>query len=200
MSTPQLSDPGPGPLRKQAPRLPQIPGRAVAKARLRVVPRRRTRTPRVPFVMLVSLVLVAGVVGLLLFNTSMQQASFAASGLEEQARTLTARQQTLQMELDDLRDPQRVAEQAQALGMVPAASPAFLQLSDGKVIGVATPATIDNGLRIRPLPPRKPASLTPDPIIREEVADTGAGRRGTGAGDREDGKKRDRQDRQARRN
>ena len=60
----------------------------------------RTRAPRVPFVTLVSLVLVAGIVGLLLFNTSMQQASFAASSLENQADALAAREQTLRMELD----------------------------------------------------------------------------------------------------
>ena len=115
-----------GPIRRRVPKLPQLSGPAVTRARLRVVPRRRTRTPRIPFVTLVSLVLVGGVVGLLLFNTSLQQASFAASSLEEQARTLTAREQTLRMELDDLRDPQRVAEQAQRMGMVPAVSPAFL--------------------------------------------------------------------------
>ena len=99
--------------------------------------------------------------GLLLFNTSMQQASFAASSLEEQARTLTARQQTLRMELDDLRDPQRVAEQAQQMGMVPAVSPAFLHLSDGKVVGVP-----DGGHpRERPAHPGAPAAQAggPDP-------------------------------------
>ncbi|MGH3307948.1 MAG: hypothetical protein ACRDOX_09690, partial [Nocardioides sp.] len=58
---------------------------AVERARLTVVPRRRTRAARMPFVMLVSLVLLGGVIGLLLFNTSMQQASFAATALEEQA-------------------------------------------------------------------------------------------------------------------
>ena len=81
---------------------------AVERARLTVVPRRRrTRAARMPFVMLVSLVLLGGVIGLLLFNTSMQQASFAATALEEQANTLTAREQTLQMELEVLRNPQR---------------------------------------------------------------------------------------------
>ena len=64
--------------------------------------------------------LLGGVVGLLLFNTSMQQVSFAATALEDQATTLTAQQQALQMELDRLRDPQRVAGAATRLGMVPA--------------------------------------------------------------------------------
>jgi len=162
---------------------------AVERARLTVVPRRRTKAARMPFVMLVSLVLLGGVVGLLLFNTSMQQASFAASTLEEQARTLTAREQTLRMELDDLRDPQRVAESAQQMGMVPALSPAFLNLADGSVVGEPTAATRADGVRIRPRPPRKPAVLTPETIIHEEVVDTGAGRRGPDAAGRNDGQK-----------
>lgn len=162
-----------GPLRH---RFSRAAGPAVARARLTVVPRRRTRAPKVPFVTLVSLVLVGGVVGLLLFNTSMQQASFAASSLEEQARTLTAREQTLRMELDDLRDPQRVAEAAQQMGMVPGLHPAFLRLSDGKVVGVPTPATPADGVRLQARPPRKPAVLSPPPIVREEVADTAAER------------------------
>jgi hypothetical protein len=146
---------------------------AVERARLTVVPRRRTRAARMPFVMLVSLVLLGGVIGLLLFNTSMQQASFAATALEQQANTLTAREQTLQMELEVLRDPQRVAEHAQNLGMVPAANPVFLRLSDGKVLGERVAATPANRLRVRPLPPAKPAVLTPAPIVHEVLADAG---------------------------
>ena len=61
---------------------------------------------------------VGGVVGLLLFNTSMQQASFAATDLQQQADTLEARQQGLQMELSRLRDPQTIALKAQRMGMV----------------------------------------------------------------------------------
>ena len=53
---------------------------AVDRARLTVVPhRRRVRAPRMPFVTLVSVVLLGGIVGLLCFNTQMQQASFAAT-------------------------------------------------------------------------------------------------------------------------
>ena len=171
-----MSTPAAVPLRR---RVPHIAGRAVTRARLTVVPRRSTAAPRVPFVTLVSLVLVGGVVGLLLFNTSMQQASFAASSLEEQARTLTAREQTLRMELDELRNPQRVAEAAQQMGMVPAVSPAFLDLAAGRVVGEPTPATPADGVRIRPRPPRKPAVLTPVTVVRKEVVDTVTTRRGS---------------------
>lgn len=168
------------PLPQSRVRVQRIAEAAVERARLSVVPRVRTRAARVPFMMLVSLVLVAGVVGLLMFNTSMQQSSFTATALESHASDLNSRKQTLQMELEVLRDPQRVAEEAQALGMVPAGQTAFIQLSDGKVIGTAAPATIENRFDIRPPKAKKPPALDPEPIVirvphgsREGRADTG---------------------------
>lgn len=146
-------------------RVPRFAEAAVERARLTVVPRQAQKAPKVPFVTLVSLLLVAGVVGLLLFNTHMQQASFTTTALEERATLLDAKEQALQMELDTLRDPQRVAARAQALGMVPPSAPAFLRLSDGKVLGNPEVATSANTVRIAPLPTPKPKSLRPDPVI-----------------------------------
>jgi hypothetical protein len=162
-------------------RVPRIAEAAVERARLSVVPRRRVRAARVPFVTLVSLVLLGGVVGLLLFNTSMQQASFAATSLETQAGNLSAREQTLRMELDDLRDPQRVAQQAQRMGMVTAPVPAYLDLSDGKILGVPTVATRLNQLRLEPKAPALPAILNPPPILVEAPAVSGDGNGHSGA-------------------
>lgn len=121
-----------------------------------MVPRLRTRAPRVPFVMLVSLILLAGVVGLLLFNTSMQQASFTESRLQEQASTLSARQQALTMELEQLREPQRLATQACALGMVVGPTAAYLDVETGRLTGTPTPAVAGScGFEpvVRPAPP-----------------------------------------------
>lgn len=151
-------------------RVTRIAQEAVDRARLTVVPRVRTRAPRVPFVTLVSLVLVGGIVGLLLFNTSMQQASFAASSLETQADTLAAREQTLRMELDELRDPQRVATQAQQMGMVIPSAPVFLDLESGRTSGVRTPATRENAIQLQPPAPIMPADLAPEPIVVEVPA------------------------------
>jgi outer membrane murein-binding lipoprotein Lpp len=127
---------------------------AVQRARLTVVPRRRTRAPKVPFVTLVSLLLLAGVVGLLLFNTSMQQAAFTTTSLENQATTLAARQQALEKDLEKLRDPQRLGEAAVKVGMVPAGPPQFLDLKTGRVVGAAEAAAGD------------PLDLSPDPKPR----------------------------------
>ena len=153
-------------------RVTRIAQDAVDKARLTVVPRVRTRAPRVPFVTLVSLVLVAGIVGLLLFNTSMQQASFAASSLENEADVLAAREQTLRMELDELRNPQRVAEEAQQMGMVIPSAPVFLDLKTGRTSGVRTPATRENAIQLLPPAPVMPAILAPAPTVVEVPAAT----------------------------
>lgn len=146
-------------------RVPRIAEAAVERARLTVVPRTAHRAARVPFVTLVSLLLVLGVAGLLIFNTSMQKASFTATDMQNRAEVLAAKEQSLQMQLARLRDPQRVAERARRLGMVPPSSPAFIRLSDGKVLGQPVPATSADALRVTPLPTRKPRSLMPAPVI-----------------------------------
>jgi hypothetical protein len=105
------------------------------------------------------MVLLGGVVGLLLFNTSMQQASFATTALEQQSTRLAAREQSLAMDLDRLRNPQRIAGAAKKLGMVQACSPAFLQLGSGKVTGA--PCSDSVPLRINEKAPAKPSILSP---------------------------------------
>ena len=150
------------PARSRVPRLAEA---AVARARLTVVPRYTQKAPRVPFLVLVSLLLVCGIGGLLWVNTSLQQASFTATALEQRANALDAKAQALQMDLARLRAPQRLAQRAKRLGMVPATSPAFIRLSDGQVLGKPRPAQTSNAFRIDPPPVPKPADLRPAPLI-----------------------------------
>ena len=162
-------------------RVPRFAEAAVERARLTVVPPRRaigrTQAARTPFAVLVISMLVAGVVGLLMFNTNMQQASFKATALQERVNTLTAQEQALNMELDALRDPQRLAAAAKELGMVAATEPAFIRLADGRVLGNPTPAALDNAIRITPLPAPKPASLKPRKRVVKVEAITTSGSR-----------------------
>ena len=178
-------------------RLPRIAAGAVERARLTVVPRRRVQAARVPFVTLVTLLLVGGVVGLLLFNTSMQQASFAATSLESQARTLNAREQSLRTDLEDLRDPQRLAEQATGMGMVVPPPPCFLHAATARVEGACTPASAADALSVRRPRPVKPPELRPAPVVvparpstsssQASAATTRNGRGDTSSGNRADG-------------
>jgi hypothetical protein len=81
------------------------------------------------------------------------------------------------MDLDQLRNPQRIAKAAIGLGMVQAGNPAFLELGTGKVTGVPSPGDGTTALRINPLPPKKPALLNPPAhvvtVTSEESHDTG---------------------------
>lgn len=146
-------------------RVPRSAWAAVERARLTVVPVRSSRASRMPFAILVSLLLSTGVVGLLMFNTHMQQASFYATSLQEKAESLTARKQSLEMQLDSLRDPQRLAQRAKRMGMVAPSVPAFIRLGDGRVVGDPVPATPEDGVRIQGAPAPKPLSLDPKPLV-----------------------------------
>ena len=161
------------PLRSRVSSLGEV---AVEKARLTVVPVTRTRAPKVPFVVLVSAIALAGVVGLLMFNTSLQQASFTEAKLEERASVMADREETLRMELDELRNPQRVAEQAQKMGMVIPPSPLFLKM-DGTVVGESRPATPEDAVRITPRPRAVPEELRRQVNVVEVPADRTGRRR-----------------------
>lgn len=146
-------------------RMPQLAEAATARARLALVPARARNARRTPFAVLVFALLAGGVIGLLMFNTHMQQNAFKASALQRTATDLMAQKQGLDMELQQLRDPQQVALAARELGMVMPPNPAFLRLSDGRVIGDPVPAGPDGALFVRNFKATKPAALNPPPII-----------------------------------
>ena len=157
-------------------RVPRFAEAAVERARLTVVPPRRTlgrtQAARTPFAVLVIAILAAGVVGLLMFNTSMQQTSFKATSLQDRVNVLTAKEQSLALELDSLRDPQHLAVAAKELGMVAPSQPAFVRLADGRVLGNPTPATVGDTVRVNPLPSKKPAALKRKTVIVKVPAAT----------------------------
>ncbi|HET8604679.1 MAG TPA: hypothetical protein VFM09_12180 [Marmoricola sp.] len=161
-------------------RVPRAAWEAVERARLTVVPRGAQRAPRAPFAVLVGVLLAGGVVGLLLFNTHMQQVSFRATALQQRADALTAKEQSLSMQLAHLRDPQVLAARARKLGMVAPPEPAFIKLSDGKVVGDPLVATSADAVRISPFPAPKPARLAPRPLVVHVAAAAPATRQKTG--------------------
>jgi hypothetical protein len=114
------------------------PMTALPRPRLTVVARAATRAPRIPFVVLVVALLVGGLVGLLLLNTALQRGAYTTTALRDRAAALTVRQQQLQVRVDAMAEPQRLAQRALRLGMVADASPGFLELSTGRIVG--TPA------------------------------------------------------------
>lgn len=173
-----MSSPAPQ-FRARVPRpSTRIAEEALQRARLTVVPRARPRSgaaPRVPFLMLVSMVLLVGVVGLLLFNTNMQQASFHGSALEKEAKALAAQEQTLKQQVSMLRSPQRIATAAQRQGMGIPTSTKQLSLADGTVTGAGAPVTPQDRLRLRGRAAPKPADIAPRTRVVRQQAPVVAG-------------------------
>jgi cell division protein FtsL len=104
-------------------------------AGLRLVRPVRSRARKAPFVAVVLTVLSVGLVGLIVMSTVLQAQSFESQRLDRQAAELETQQQLLSREVDRLQSPANVARRAIAYGMVPNTNPAFLRLSDGKVLG-----------------------------------------------------------------
>jgi hypothetical protein len=116
-------------------------------AGLRLVRPVRSRARKAPFVVVVLTVLGSGLVGLILMSTVLQAQSFEAARLDRQATALETRQQAIAREVERLQSPANVADRAIAIGMVPPANPAFLRLSDGRVLGKPVPAEAGSNIR-----------------------------------------------------
>jgi hypothetical protein len=122
---------------------------------LRLVPQRRSSAARTPFAVVLVVLLVGGLLGLLLLNTLVAQGSFELSRLSSESRALQQQEQQLAAEVQRLQAPAGLAQRADKLGMVPGGPPAFLRLSDGKVLGKAT-----KGKRPAPAAQPKPSAST----------------------------------------
>jgi uncharacterized protein HemX len=109
---------------------PAVAPLSAGRPGLRLLPGGRTGAPRAPFVVLVLLVLGAGLVGLLLLNTNLQQSSFELRDLEQETRLLRDRHAELTRQVAQLAAPEELASRADALGMVPAQERQYLVLDD----------------------------------------------------------------------
>jgi cell division protein FtsB len=114
---------------------PRFSPESAKAAGLRLVRPVRSRARKAPFVVVVLTILSIGLVGLIVMSTILQAQSFQAEKLNREAAALETQQQLLSREVDKLQSPANVARRAIAFGMVPNTNPAFLRLSDGKVLG-----------------------------------------------------------------
>ncbi|MEO8518187.1 MAG: hypothetical protein ABI438_03335 [Dermatophilaceae bacterium] len=120
---------------------------ATATPKLRVV---TGATPRrgAAFGIMCATLLAAGLIGLLLLNTALAQGSFVLHDLRAASGRLLDTQDVLTQSLEASASPASLAAKAAKMGMVPSQSAAFLRLSDGKVIGVAKPASAGHGFTV----------------------------------------------------
>lgn len=116
-------------------------GEAVTSTNVRfVLAGRRVRLGNGAFVCATLGALSAILVSLLMLNTALTTDSFHLQDVRIRNSQLTVAEQGLIGQLADLQSPGGLATRARELGMVPAASPVFLNLSDSRVLGSTDPA------------------------------------------------------------
>ncbi len=166
------------------------PGHVAGRPRLNLVPPLRTGAPRAPFVVLLGTLLIGGLAGLLFLHTALAEDSFRLHDLKNRSALLTDREQALEQLVAVEASPRRLSARAEALGMVRSENPAFIRLSDGKVLGkakagVAPPPPRDPGRVGRPVPDavrdgRRPVTTRrPPPRRPRRPAPSRAGSRAT---------------------
>jgi hypothetical protein len=117
-----------------------VPDRPERLPWLKVAPPVPVSVPRAPFILLLLFVVVGGVLGILLVNTKINENAFQLKDLQRQQAALDRQEQDLHKKIADYESPNNLAAAARRLGLVPAGSPAFIRLPDGRVIGVPRPA------------------------------------------------------------
>jgi hypothetical protein len=111
------------------------------RARLRVAPPLPVAVPRAPFLVLLLVIVVAGVFGVLLINTKINENAFTLDNMHNTQSSLDQQEQQLTQDLTKVEAPGNLAALARRLGLVPAGSTAVIRLPDGQVISVPEPAS-----------------------------------------------------------
>ena len=148
--------------------------------RLRRVINQPHRLGRIPFLIMLSVLLLGGMVGVLWLSTILQDQSRALRDYQAQAVALANEQSALAGEISQLRSVTHLVEAASALGLRPNPSPAMLGLVGGTVVGLPAPAPpqaaphqVWTGPVVRNAPPS--ITIAPPPGPAPEVLPIGDG-------------------------
>ncbi len=138
------SDAAAMPATARSTRRPSAPARP-ARSHLRVVTAAPRPARRMPFIVLCSGVLAAGLLAVLFLNMQLARGSYALHDLQRQSTILAEQQEALTDQVAAIAAPGVLAQRATELGLVPGTSPAFLRLPDGQVLGVPQAAATAPG-------------------------------------------------------
>jgi hypothetical protein len=116
-----------------------VPGKKTSP-RLRVAPPAPVSAPRAPFVALVLVLVLAGVVGILVLNTRIAENAFKLDALKTKQSSLDRDEERLRSDLANKESPVTLASRAKQLGLVPSRTPAFLLLPDGTKLEMPGPS------------------------------------------------------------
>lgn len=132
------------------------------RPRLRRIDSPVRRLPGFGFGLLVVAIVVAGMVGLLVLNTALQDQEFEVRRAQRQANELAYRVSDLETKVHRAASPAEIAGRATELGMVPNPTGAFIDLGSGRIIGEPKAATGQElpSLRVaRPATPLDPHQI-----------------------------------------
>jgi hypothetical protein len=115
------------------------------RAPVPVAPPSPVSLPRPAFLVLIVAIVVGGVLGVLLLNTKINENAFRLDDLRGRQAALDLQEQQLAQALAERESPGNLAAEARRLGLVPAGTPAFIRLPDGRVVGVPRPAGATDG-------------------------------------------------------
>lgn len=111
------------------------------RSRLTVAPPPPVFPPRAPFVVLVLVLVIGGVLGILMLNTKINENAFRLADLQRQDSQLDLQEQQLARDLAEKSSSGSLEAAARRLGLVPSGKPAYLRLPDGRVFEVPQPAS-----------------------------------------------------------
>ncbi|OYO24658.1 hypothetical protein CGZ93_02875 [Enemella dayhoffiae] len=111
------------------------PERRSRRPRLEVVAPPQRRLSTIPFVVVLAAVLGAGMIGLLLLNTSLQNQAFEASQLRRQAAELHYAEVELDQRVIDASSARELTRKASEQGMRPNFFIGFVLLPEGRIVG-----------------------------------------------------------------
>lgn len=121
------------------PPTPSTPSKQSRPA-LRLVPTATPSMPRGRFIILVLGLVILGTIGLLVLNTVIAADSFRAGDLIQRNAELAVVEQELQRQIAEGLSPQKLADAARELGMIPAGQPGFIIVApDGSIVIQGSP-------------------------------------------------------------
>jgi hypothetical protein len=112
-----------------------------SRRRLRVAPPMPVTVARAPFVAMLCVLVVAGVVGILVLTAKINANQFRLNNLQSQQAGLDQQEASIKQTLVEQQAPGNLVAAAKKLGLVPAGTLAYIQLPNGKVYGLPQPAS-----------------------------------------------------------
>jgi hypothetical protein len=133
---PQIREPQP---LKKAPAKKAPPQKA--QTRLTVAPPAPVAAPRAPFVALVLVLVLTGVIGILVLNTKIAENAFVLDDLHRKQSSLDRDEQRLKSDIAKQESPAYLATRATQFGLGRTTSPASLLLPDGTKLEMPGPSS-----------------------------------------------------------